>query len=356
VGQAPQVLVQRVTLTGTNLNALTADLSFNLPPNDYSFDTPLYASPTNLIIYQRATVGQGVFMPLATVYDSVANQLKASTTNLGEFIFTYPDLPEVPIAPMLYGSAAQPSVNQAEPVVFQWAPNGFVRSFHFQVATDSGFNNLVVDQPALTNFSYTLASVLPGTNYYWRVNVANFGGTSDWSTTSFATVPPMIQVTSPAGGEAWQRGLPYFIRWTNNLAESVAIKLYKGSTLVSTLTSSAANLGAYQWSINYTNPPGTNYSIKILSATNSAVFGTSALPFSIVDPPAFVPGSVVVLPNGSVQMGWTAPGAATATVLISTNLTTWQVLQSVPVVNGSAVFTDNTATNFTDRFYRLSLP
>ena len=356
VGKAPQVLVQRVTLTGTNLNALTADLSFNLPPNDYSFDTPLYSSPTNLTVYQRATVGQGVFMPLATVYDSVANQLKASTTNLGEFIFTYPDLPEVPLVPILFGSATQPSVNQTEPVVFQWTPNGFVRSFHFQVAMDPGFTNLVVDQPALTNFAYTLANVLPGTNYYWRVNVANTGGTSQWTNASFATVAPMIQVTSPAGGEAWQRGLPYFIRWNNNLAENVAIKLYKGSTLVSTLAASAANLGAYQWSIIYTNPPGTNYSIKILSATNSAVFGTSPLPFSIVDPPAIIPGSVVVLPSGSVQLGLTAPGAATATVLVSTNLTTWRVLQSVPVVNGSAAVTDTTATNFIDRFYRLSLP
>ena len=46
----------------------------------------------------------------------------------------------------------------------------------------------------------------------------------------------------------------------------------------------------------------------------------------------------------------------TATVSVSTNLITWQMLRSVPVVNGSAVFTDNTATNLTTRFYRVSLP
>ena len=354
--KAPQVLVPRVTLSVANIDAINANLVFPLPADNYCFDTPLYSGPTNLTIYQRATVGRGVFTPLTTQYDPVANTLTVTTTNLGEFIFAYPDLPETPIAPILFGQATQGSVNQAEPLEFQWTPNGFARSFHFQMATDSGFSNLVVDQPALTNFSYTLPSVQPGTNYYWRVNVSNYGGTSDWSTASFIAVPPMIQVTSPAGGEAWQRGLPYFIRWTNNLAENVAIQLYKGSTPIATLTTNAANLGAYYWSINYTNVPAADYSIRISSATNSAVYGAIALPFSIVDPPSFDPGLVAVLPNGSVQFGLTAPGAATATVLVSTNLTEWQVLQSVPVVNGRAVVTDNTATNSTARFYRLSLP
>jgi hypothetical protein len=66
--------------------------------------------------------------------------------------------------------------------------------------------------------------------------------------------------------------------------------------------------------------------------------------------------SVVRLPDGSVQFEVTAPGAATATVLGSTNLLTWQLLQTVPVTNGAAVFTDSTATNFPSRFYRVRLP
>ena len=50
------------------------------------------------------------------------------------------------------------------------------------------------------------------------------------------------------------------------------------------------------------------------------------------------------------------PGASQATVLCSTNLTAWQALQTVPLVNGSAVVTDNAATNFSARFYRLEVP
>jgi len=66
--------------------------------------------------------------------------------------------------------------------------------------------------------------------------------------------------------------------------------------------------------------------------------------------------SVVRLPDGSVQFEARAPGAATATVLGSTDLLTWQVLQTVPVTNGTAVFTDSAAINFPSRFYRVRLP
>jgi hypothetical protein len=40
----------------------------------------------------------------------------------------------------------------------------------------------------------------------------------------------------------------------------------------------------------------------------------------------------------------------------STNLQDWEVLQMVPLTNGSAVFMDGTATNFPHRFYRLRVP
>ena len=47
---------------------------------------------------------------------------------------------------------------------------------------------------------------------------------------------------------------------------------------------------------------------------------------------------------------------AQATVLGSTNLLAWQVLQVVPVTSGGAVFTDDTATNNPVRFYRIRVP
>jgi len=86
------------------------------------------------------------------------------------------------------------------------------------------------------------------------------------------------------------------------------------------------------------------------------LFDLSDSTFSIIDAPVINAGTVTRLPDGRVQFGLTAPGAAQATVLGSTNLLTWQELQVVPVTSGSAVFTDDTATNNPVRFYRIRVP
>jgi len=354
-GKAPQVLVPRVTLAGANITAWAANLSFALPANNFSFDTPLYSNPTNLTIYQRATIGQGVFFPLTTTYDPVAQTLNVTTTQLGEFIFTYPDLPEIPLAPILYGQAAQTSVNWQEPVVFQWTPRGFAHAYHLQVATDSAFSNLVVDQAGLSNLAYTLSSTQAGATYYWRVNVSNYGGVSDWATNCFVAAPPAIQVTSPTGGQACQRGQTCFILWNANLAENVAIDLYQSANLVSRLAGSAPNLGAFVWPISLTNLPGANYSIRISSSTNAAVYGASTTPFSIVDAPTIKAIPVSVVPAGlPQQFAFSAPGAATATIWGATSLPAlnWQNLGQVAVTGSNGVFTVTPPYTF----YRISVP
>ena len=66
--------------------------------------------------------------------------------------------------------------------------------------------------------------------------------------------------------------------------------------------------------------------------------------------------SVTNLPDGRFQFGFSIPGALQATVLTSTNLADWEVLQVVPLIDGSAVFTDDAVTNHPNRFYRLRLP
>ena len=41
---------------------------------------------------------------------------------------------------------------------------------------------------------------------------------------------------------------------------------------------------------------------------------------------------------------------------MASNLLTWEVLQTLVVTNGRAVFTDRAATNFPNRFYRARVP
>jgi hypothetical protein len=241
-------------------------------------------------------------------------------------------------------------------VSFSWTPKGFAEGYHLQVSTNASFATLVVDASDLTESRYTNVTVAAGTRYYWRVNTSNYGGVSDWATNSFTTVPPMVQVTVPNGGEAWKRGSTYNIQWSNNVAENVALDLYKAGAFVKTLTTNSPNIPAYSWSISVSTIPASDYSIRIRSTTNAALFDSSDQYFSIVDAPVLDSSSMKVLPNGRVQFGLTGRGAATATVLGSSNLTTWEVLQSLTLTNGVAAFTDGTATNCPTRFYRVRVP
>jgi hypothetical protein len=248
------------------------------------------------------------------------------------------------------------TVNQQQPVYLSWSPVGFAGWYYLQIATTPDFASPVVDIPYQTDASLVWNAAAPNTTYYWRVNTSNDGGTSNWATNSFATVPPSIQMTSPNGGEVWLRGTSHFILWNANLPENVAVTLYKSGTLVQTLTANTPDTGAYKWSPGFNLLPGSDYSVRVSSTTNAAMFATSAATFSIIDAPTLSPAAVTQLPNGAIQIALAVPGAAQATLLCSTNLSTWQALQTVPLVNGSAMVTDNAATSLPARFYRLEVP
>lgn len=374
-GKPPRVLPIRLSLVESALSTLGADLDFDVA-------TLGIANPTNITVYYRNPAGQGLFTPQVTDFNpitgklSVSMNLAAQGSSFGEFIFGSPDVAEVPFAPILNVvenyRGLQPyeviapvqatpgtvyGVNQELPTSLSWSPKGFAGWYELQIATDTNFSSPVVDIPYLTDADYVWDAALPTTKYYYRVKTFNDGGESSWATGAFQTAPPSVLVTAPKGGEAWRRGLPYFIQWQDNLAENVTIDLYKGGTFLRNVVASTPSTGACKWSIPFSLlQPGDDYTIKISSATNSALFGISSQPFSIVDAPTISVGSMVVLSDGRLQFGLRAPGAATASVLVSTNLVSWQWLQSVPVTNGAAVFTDNSATNAPRRFYRLSLP
>ena len=266
-GKAPWVLQKRVTLAGFGITSLNLDATFGTQDFDIN-------ETNQLTVYHRPYVGQGEFTALATTFDDINETLTVTNASLGEFVFGYPDTPEIPLPPILHAPEDLAMVNQAQPVVFQWIPRGFGRSCHLQVATDAFFNNLIVDESGLKQYVYELASVDPGTTYYWRVNTTNYGGTGAWATRSFKTVPPMVKVTAPNGCSNWHRGLDYFILWDDNLAEDVVIELYKGDTFVKTIRT-VSSIGAYEWEVDLALEPGCDYSIKVKSSDNEAIFDMS---------------------------------------------------------------------------------
>ncbi len=301
-GKAPRVLPVRVKVNKSGIESMTAEIMFDA--ESFGFN-----ETGNLAVYHRPTAGQGMFIPLLTNYNPVTKQLQTSMAQFGEFIFCFPDIKDVPFAPMLvqpenyrgvqeYMVIAPPladpnkqhTVNQELPILLSWTPKGFARSYQLQVSTNAKFKDLVVDKPGMTKAWYVFETAKPNTIYYYRVNTTNEGGTSDWSTGSFQTVPPMIEVTAPNGGEQWSRGLEYFIKWNDNIAEDVVIELYKDDTLVRTIGTVPSDR-AYEWEVDLDVEPGCGYSIKIKSSTDETLFDMSEGSFAIdpadTTPPEF---------------------------------------------------------------------
>jgi hypothetical protein len=282
-GKAPQVVMEHVVLSASNITALELQLDLNLPDASYEFDTPLIHDPTQVSVYQRPTPGQGQFVALPTTYDSGTQKLRVTTTQTGELIFAYPDLSETVYVPAILSPTDQSQVNQAEPIPLAWVPQGFVGSFDLQVATDAAFSNLIVNTNGLGSASFSLQSPPANTQLFWRVRAINQGGTSDWASASFFTVPTVLQITYPAGGEVWQRFQVVTIRWVDNLSENVALDLYLDGISNRTFAANTPSSGSFTWTVAQfsTVPQSTNYTIKIRSTINPALFAFSQ-PFSII--------------------------------------------------------------------------
>lgn len=281
-GKAPRVLPVRVTISAREIAGITATVSFDAERFGFADLAGAfgYADPNVLTVYHRPRAGQGLFLPLATDYNPVTRQLRAAMSRFGEFILCFPDLEEIVYSPLLIEPKDQEAVNQQLPVSFFWTPRGFGRTYDLQVSREPDFATLEVDEVDLPETRYSLASVAPGALYYWRVRTINEGGISDWTTRSFAAVAPAIQVTAPNGGEQWPRGLPVFIRWSDNLREEVAIELYRGESLVKTIAA-VPSIGVYEWEVGLDLSPGDDYSIRVKSAKDESLADASDAAFSV---------------------------------------------------------------------------
>jgi hypothetical protein len=158
----------------------------------------------------------------------------------------------------------------------------------------------------------------------------------------------MIKVTAPNGGEAWQRGLKYFIQWQDDIAENVVIDLYKSGVFLTSLATNAPT-GAYLWQVGLDLVPGDDYSIKISSVTNGALFDTSDMPFNI-DVPKIT--SIHQNQDGGWVLGWSGTSVGVY-VEFSPTLTPGQWQSIAGPVAGSTW--TNAPQSAPAGFYRLRL-
>ncbi|RQW01645.1 MAG: T9SS C-terminal target domain-containing protein, partial [Calditrichaeota bacterium] len=275
-GKAPRVKPLRMVISGFNINTITADVMFDAAEWEIQY-------PDSAIIYQREFEGSGLFIPLNTTYNHVTGKVVANTDRMGEFVVTYPDLESVVFTPMAYAPEDSGTVNQELPVTLRWTPIGQVNEYDIQIASDFDFTSIIINQGNMTDAFFTMDTVTKNTDYYWRVRATNPAGTSDWTTPQlFTTVAPYVTMTIPNGGENWQIGLEYFIKWEDNLAENVILELHKSQSLVSVIDTTESN-GAYRWEIPVTLIPGTDYYVQVKSMDVDSLADSGDNPFALID-------------------------------------------------------------------------
>ncbi|MGB5848999.1 MAG: aryl-sulfate sulfotransferase, partial [Ignavibacteriaceae bacterium] len=264
--RAPLVYPASITIETFLIDSLNIDVWFKVD------QIPQIIIPANTIVYNRPTIGSGVFEPLSTSYLPGTNELKVSGVGYaGEFIFAYPDVPVVPTIPGLVSPLNNQLVNQDDSLKLEWSPTGFADKFYLQVSTDQNFTSPVVDDSNLTSLTYTLSTLLQEQDYFWHVKSKNLMGWGDWSDVwNFRSTAGYIDLTFPNGGETWDTDTSLVIYWDFNTTDSVNIDLYKNDVFSRTIVDSFFSVaGGYKWTLSDSISSGTDYKIKISSIDGS---------------------------------------------------------------------------------------
>jgi PKD repeat protein len=139
--------------------------------------------------------------------------------------------------------------------------------------------------------------------YTVTLTVTNAKGSNTGSLTGYINVAatektpapvttPSIRITSPNGGETWQRGTTRTVTWdyTGNPGSTVKIVLTKAGTTVGTIKSTTSigsgGKGSYTWAISKSGMTGNDFRVSVQSVSQSTIKDTSDNYFTII-PPSF---------------------------------------------------------------------
>jgi uncharacterized protein (DUF2141 family) len=268
--------------------------------------------------------------------------------------------PEVSLETPANGS----SVTSLTPIL-SWNYEYADASFRLQLSTDSGFQNLVVDQSGISSPSYTIPSgeLSEGQTYYWRVNASKDNQVSGWSSAWSFQTPGAAPQVGTIVIEATLDGSP----WTGNVSYSISgAGTYSGASVNQTFSNvpvgsytlgyssggpSAAALsnvspnstqtlsagGEITFSLNFAT---TSVSGIQVQATLDGTPWTGSVNYTITGPQGYSGTSVSEtfsnLPDGTYTVGYNSGGPAGATLASISPQPTQTIAQGV-----SATFTLN---------------
>jgi hypothetical protein len=184
------------------------------------------------------------------------------------------NLNDVPVATL--PSPANGATNVSTTPTLSWNRVSCAINYRLQVANDSLFQSIVLDQNWITGTSYQVPSGLLSNSktYYWRVNANSAGEISAWSLvwsfTTVAAAPAAPTLVSPTDGATGVSITPTFSWNASSGATSYRLQVSTTDTFSTTVfdqsgiagtskaVSGLVNNKKYYWHVNATNAGGTS--------------------------------------------------------------------------------------------------
>ncbi len=257
----------------------------------YGVDVATDAGFATIVLTQTGITATTFGIPSAlansTMYYWRVNATNVAGTSGWSTPWSYTTIIAIPPAPVLTAPATGATEVPTTPTL-TWSPAVGAATYRVQISLDPGFSSTVLDVAGIAGTSHPVSTPLgTSTQYYWRVNATNVGGTGVWSAGSgFTTVlatPDVPVLTAPADGATgvavmpvltWN-AVPGVVTYKVQIATDAgfaSIVLDSNITGVATLTPAAplaASTGHY-WRVNTTNSGGTSAWSTVWSFTTRA--------------------------------------------------------------------------------------
>lgn len=263
---------------GAAIYSQTSEISIDLA------EYPEIKHPEKTSLFVRENTNQGLFTILPTVYDSLSNELLATTTSFGEIVFGETDHIYNANVPIPYEPLNNKKVLPQDSLALRWTGQGFYDLFRLQVFSDSLYDS-VIDTTLNSSF-FVLHNLINHTIYFWRVRSILGSDVSNWSLVwSFEVTDAFITMNTPNGGEVWSMGSENVIRWETNITDSVSLDLLYGQQIIRSIVDTTFGYpSAYRWLIPNDLNVDTSYKIIVRSIKDSSIIDTSDASFSIIPP------------------------------------------------------------------------
>lgn len=204
---APPVLVSPDD--GTNDVLTTLEFDWEAAPTATAYrlqvsEQPNFASTVVNVGSITSTSYEVEDLEYSTTYYWRVNASNEGGTGNWSSVWSFTTIIEKPERPVLLAPEYAADSVATFPVL-RWDESTRAEMYRVQVAVDSQFTNLVFDKSDVDSTRYTFVEELSAfTTYYWRVNAANPGGISEWSSiyrfTTGETVPAAPALVGPGDG------------------------------------------------------------------------------------------------------------------------------------------------------------